>query len=197
MIKLNAVARLKAAEDDGVLKLIHPHYTDQWLEDKLNYVRSRPRDKWGAPVFASETAWFNRPALLPVDFLHKIHGRMGEQYTVRDDSMQWLMKHMRNNRLPQQDIGTGDKIPHVMVDYMGKPWVNEGNHRIMAAYKLGYKCLPTHIVYFTGGDLQNSVHTRPPYGLNPELVMACDKEAHRLGFTFDNYATHRNQGDRE
>ena len=42
--------------------------------------------------------------------------------------------------------------PFIMVDRDGEPWVNEGNHRIMAAVKLGWKCLPVEVRYFTGGE---------------------------------------------
>lgn len=45
-----------------------------------------------------------------------------------------------------------EHIPFIMVDYSGQPWVNEGNHRIMAAKKLGWKYLPTEVRYFAGGE---------------------------------------------
>jgi hypothetical protein len=194
-MKIEAAKRL-IASDIPPLKIIDHNPRGRWLEEKRRYVKEQPRDQWGAPVFGSETATLNRPALMPVAILRDIKGRRGEQYNVRTDALQWLEKHMRNHRLPPSPSG-GDYIPYIQVDYTGKPWVNEGNHRIMTAYKLGYKCLPVQIVWFTGGEEENDIHGRPPRALSPALVLAADKEALRLGFTFDNYATHRNTGDRE
>lgn len=37
-------------------------------------------------------------------------------------------------------------------DYVLKDWVNEGNHRIMAAYRLNWQDMPIEIRYFDGGE---------------------------------------------
>lgn len=194
-MRIEAAARLLAS-DIPALRIIDHNPGGPWLEDKRRYVAEQPRDKWGAPVFGSETATLNRPALMPVEILRNIQGRRGEQHNVRTDSLRWLENYMRNHRLPPSESG-GDYVPYIQVDYTGRPWVNEGNHRIMSAYKLGYRCLPVQIVYFTGGEEKNDIHGRPPRALSPDLVLACDKEALRLGYTFDNYGTHRNTGERE
>jgi hypothetical protein len=39
-----------------------------------------------------------------------------------------------------------------MVAYNGEAWVNEGNHRIMAAYRLNWPDMPVEIRYFDGGE---------------------------------------------
>jgi hypothetical protein len=39
-----------------------------------------------------------------------------------------------------------------MVAYNGEAWVNEGNHRIMAAYRLNWQTLPIELRYFDGGE---------------------------------------------
>jgi hypothetical protein len=39
-----------------------------------------------------------------------------------------------------------------MVAYNGEAWVNEGNHRIMAAYRLNWPDMPIEIRYFDGGE---------------------------------------------
>lgn len=194
-MKIEAASRLLAS-DIPPLKLIDHNPGGSWLEDKRKYVADRPRDQWGAPLFASETATFNRPALMPVAMLRDIRGRMGEQHNVRTDALRWLENYMRNHRLPPTKSGE-DYVPYIQVDYTGKPWVNEGNHRIMSAYKLGYRCLPVQIVYFTGGETEKDIHGRPPYALSPDFVLACDRQALQLGFTFDNYGLHRNTGERE
>lgn len=50
-------------------------------------------------------------------------------------------------------------MPLIGVDYTGKPWVLEGNHRIMAAWNLYTKehidkwdRMPVEIRYFDGGE---------------------------------------------
>jgi GNAT superfamily N-acetyltransferase len=42
--------------------------------------------------------------------------------------------------------------PFVNVAWNGEAWVNDGNHRIMAAAALGWKDLPVQISYFDGGE---------------------------------------------
>ena len=197
-MKIEAARRLLVANEDGILKFVNNNPGGDWLENKRRYIESRPRDSHGVPVMGSETGYFNRPALMPVEVvLRKIKGKMSEQLNVRQDSLKWIMQHMRETkRLPQSSSG-GDYLPYITVDYTGKPWVNEGNHRIMSAYRLGIKVLPVHIMYFDGGELENDIDGRPPYALHPDLVLACDKEAHRWGYTFDNYATHRKGDERD
>jgi len=42
------------------------------------------------------------------------------------------------------------------VAHDGSAWVNEGNHRIMAAAELGWETLPVEIRYFDGGERAKS-----------------------------------------
>jgi hypothetical protein len=49
-----------------------------------------------------------------------------------------------------------------MVAYNGEAWVNEGNHRIMAAAKLGWSELPVEIKYFDGGEWIEDGPLYPP-----------------------------------
>ena len=42
--------------------------------------------------------------------------------------------------------------PFINVAYNGEAWVNEGNHRIMAAAALGWDTLPVELRYFDGGE---------------------------------------------
>lgn len=107
----------------------------------------------GAPNrFGSVTGYFSRKVNLPVDKLAEVPGRMGEQSNVRQDSLQWLIKTMQETgQLPLTQSGK-EHAPFIQVDYQGNPWVNEGNHRIMAAKKLGWTYLPTEVRYFAGGE---------------------------------------------
>jgi hypothetical protein len=43
-------------------------------------------------------------------------------------------------------------MPYIMVAYNGEAWVNEGNHRIMAAYRLNWQTMPIQLAYFDGGE---------------------------------------------
>jgi hypothetical protein len=45
-----------------------------------------------------------------------------------------------------------EHLPFIMVAYNGEAWVNEGNHRIMAAHKLNWQTMPIEIRYFDGGE---------------------------------------------
>jgi len=66
--------------------------------------------------------------------------------------------------------------PYINVDQFGVPWVNEGNHRIMAAKALGWKFLPTEITYHSGGEAVPgvlspiSIDAFPP--LNEQIIEA-------------------------
>ena len=57
----------------------------------------------------------------------------------------------KTGKLPPDPHGN-EYAPFVMVAYNGEAWVNEGNHRIMAAYRLGWKKMPIEIKYFDGGE---------------------------------------------
>ncbi len=62
------------------------------------------------------------------------------------------MAHMeKTGKLPPDPHGN-EYAPYVMVAYNGEAWVSEGNHRIMAAYRLGWKTLPVQLAYFDGGE---------------------------------------------
>jgi hypothetical protein len=62
------------------------------------------------------------------------------------------MKIMKDTgKLPLRQNGQ-EYAPFVMVAYNGEAWVNEGNHRIMAAAALGWDELPVELKYFDGGE---------------------------------------------
>jgi hypothetical protein len=80
----------------------------------------------------------------------------------------------KSNKLP---IENGKQYaPFVVVDQEGDAWVNEGNHRIMAAAHLGWKCLPVELKYFTGGE------DRRGCLIPPEKVSAFDSHFLREGY---------------
>jgi hypothetical protein len=125
---------------------------EQWLQDKIDYAKSKGRDEWGAPFFGSTTAYVRPNPQVSVVRLELLKGMRNEQNNVRKTDLEWLMAHMeKTSKLPLTNQGE-EYAPFVMVAYNGEAWVNEGNHRIMAAYRLGWKKMPVEIKYFDGGE---------------------------------------------
>lgn len=125
---------------------------EEWLADKQEYARKRGRDQWGAPYFGTVTASVRDNVVVPVELLKSLPGMRNEQQNVRKQDLAWLMYYMSSTgHLPLNDQGQ-EYVPFVMVAYNGEAWVNEGNHRIMAAAKLGWPRMPIEIRYFDGGE---------------------------------------------
>lgn len=125
---------------------------EQWLADKQQYARKRGRDQWGAPYFGTVTARPRGNVMVSVVRLELLKGMRNEQNNVRAKDLAWLMDYMeRTGKLPPTPSGE-EYAPYIMVAHNGEAWVNEGNHRIMAAYRLGWKQMPVEIAYFDGGE---------------------------------------------
>lgn len=125
-----------------------------WLKDKIEYAKEQGTNEYGMPHMGSVTGYFNGPVRIPVSILKDIPGASGEQQRVRQDDLKGLIAYMKaNNRLPPiSDDNDTEYAPFIMVGYDGQPWVNEGNHRIMAAAALGWDNLLTELRYFNGGE---------------------------------------------
>jgi hypothetical protein len=153
----------------------------KWLEEQKEYSASRGYRPSGAPMsFGEVTAvWSDRkknemaPVYLPVSMLKQIPGVMNEQQNVREDALQGLVEHMgKTGRLPKfREESAREYHPFITVDQRGMPFVNEGNHRIMAADRLGWKWLPVEVRYFNGGeDVDGPLHPdriRAMHGVEP------------------------------
>lgn len=129
-----------------------------YLERKRREASESRRNAYGVPRMSSTTGWFTDTVQVSVDILKDIPGMRGEQKNVRKDDLAWLMDYMkRTGHLPLwgEPGKQREETPYIMVDYSGQPWVNEGNHRIMAA-ALGWESLPVEIKYFDGGDTVES-----------------------------------------
>ena len=125
---------------------------EEWLQDKIDYAERKGRDEWGAPFFGSTTAYARPNPQVSVVRLELLKGMRNEQNNVRKTDLEWLMATMeKTGKLPLTKQGE-EYAPYVMVAYNGEAWVNEGNHRIMAAYRLGWKKMPIEIKYFDGGE---------------------------------------------
>jgi hypothetical protein len=86
--------------------------------------------------------------------LASLPGMRNEQMNVRKADLKWLMDYMeRTGKLPPMGNSPDHEyLPYIMVAYNGEAWVNEGNHRIMAAYRLNWQDMPIEIRYFDGGE---------------------------------------------
>jgi len=134
----------------------------EWLEEKKQLSESRGYRPSGAPMsFGSVTAvWRDKktndmaPVYLPVSMLKQIPGVMSEQQNVREHSLSGLVEHMGSTgRLPKSGADSDREYhPFITVDQRGMPFVSEGNHRIMAADRLGWKWLPVELRYFNGAE---------------------------------------------
>lgn len=125
---------------------------DDWLNSKINYAKEKGRNSFGVPYMGSTTGYLSGPIRLPVNLLKHLPGMRGEQSNVRYDDLKAIMKIMSDTgKLPLTDSGK-EYAPFVVVAHNGEAWVSEGNHRIMAADKLGWDTLPVELKYFDGGE---------------------------------------------
>jgi hypothetical protein len=144
-----------------------------WLQENREYSESQGYLPSGAPrSFGKVTAVWRDPnksdigtVYLPVSMLKQFRGVMDEQNNVRQKDLDWLTENMgKTKSLPKTSSGK-DYQPFITVDQRGIPFVSEGNHRIMAAEKLGWEWLPVEVRYFNGGEQVDGP-------LNPERLKA-------------------------
>ena len=147
-MKINDIKQLK----EGTLSIDVPN--EDWLQDKIDYAKSKGRNSFGVPYMGSTTASVRgAPPRVRVLRLASLPGMRNEQTNVRKDDLKWLMDYMeRTGRLPPANDPNEEYLPYIMVAYNGEAWVNEGNHRIMAAYRLNWPDMPIEIRYFDGGE---------------------------------------------
>lgn len=126
---------------------------EDWLQSHINYAIKKGLNQYGVPYADSTTAYIagNKPVSLPVSILQTLPGMSREQSNVRKDDLEWLKKTMKETgKLPI--IHGEEYAPLIQVMYDGSAWVNEGNHRIMAAAALGWNKLPVELRYYDGGE---------------------------------------------
>ena len=124
-----------------------------WLRYQQEDCAEAGSNQFGTPKrFGPITGTYDKKVMLPVKVVAKVKGCRGEQSNVRPDDLQSLLGYMKTNgHLPLNDDGN-EYAPFIQVDYTGTPWVNEGNHRIMAAAQLGWEWIPIELRYFSGGE---------------------------------------------
>ncbi len=174
-----------------------------WLQDQIEQNKENGKKASGAyrrfgPLTGSFTskegvANTSRAVLLPVSILKNIRGINDEQNNVRQKDLDSIVEYMsEKNKLPPSkgDKDTEHYYPFINVDFRGIPYVNEGNHRIMAAEKLGYKYLPVQFSYHSGGEDVDGI-------LSPDKVMQYNKQAYDEGYDSKNYSPERVEVDEE
>ena len=125
---------------------------EEWLNKKIDYAKNSPRNKFGVPKMSSTTGVFNAPVLIPSRWFKDVKGERGEQQNVRQDDLDAIRKIIKDTgKFPILEDGK-EYLPYIEVGYDGKPWISEGNHRIMAAMSEGMEYIPVEIRYFDGGQ---------------------------------------------
>ena len=138
---------------EGKLSVDVPN--EDWLQEKIDYAKSKGRNSYGVPYMGSTTASVRgTPPRVRVMRLASLPGEKNEQTNVRKNDLKWLMDYMdRTGKLPPMGSDPSKEyLPYIEVAYNGEAWVNEGNHRIMAAYRLNWQDMPIEIRYFDGGE---------------------------------------------
>ena len=125
---------------------------EEWLQDAIDYAKSKSPDRNGLPYMGKTTATV-REVDVPVSLLRRIPGMRQEQSKIRHHDLAAIRKIMHTTgKLPLHGHTGKEYKPFINVAYDGSAWVNEGNHRIMAAAELGWESLPVEISYFDGGE---------------------------------------------
>ena len=152
--------RAKEFITEGTLNVDVPN--EEWLNDAIAYAKQKSPDRNGLPYMGKTTATV-REVQVPVSLLKRIPGMRNEQQNIRYDDLTAIMKIMNDTKkLPIHTHTKEEYKPFINVAYDGSAWVNEGNHRIMAAYRLGWNNLPIEISYFDGGERIKSGPMYPP-----------------------------------
>ena len=125
---------------------------EEWLQNAIDYAIQKSPDRNGLPYMGKTTATA-RPVEVSVSILKRIPGMRREQSNVRHRDLAAIRKIMHTTgKLPLHAHTQEEYKPFINVAYDGSAWVNEGNHRIMAAAELGWPSLPVEISYFDGGE---------------------------------------------
>lgn len=126
---------------------------EHWLQGKVRDAMSRPRNSFGVPSMRSITGYFKGNVLVPVRWATQVPGMRDEQNRVRHDDLAAIRRIIQETgRFPLEKEGGAEYVPFLNIGHDGKPWVNEGSHRIMAAAAEGLDYIPVQLRYFDGGQ---------------------------------------------
>jgi 8-oxo-dGTP pyrophosphatase MutT (NUDIX family) len=161
----------------------------EWLARKKQISIDDGRDQWGGySRLGVVTGYYSGTVMVPVPLLAKVPGCRGEQSNPRLNALEGIKQvFQETGRLPQGHGGE-DYAPFIMVDQDGKPWVNEGNHRIMAAKELGIEYLPVEVRYFNGGEEVEGE-------FSPSHIQQMHQDATQRGFSPEHYFNKKTAAD--
>jgi len=157
---------------------------EEWLQDAIDYAVSKSPDRNGLPYMGKTTATV-RNVDVPLRILRRIPGMRQEQSKVRHHDLAAIRKIMQTTgKLPLHGHTGNEYKPFINVAYDGSAWVNEGNHRIMAAAELGWESLPVEISYFDGGErIKDGAMYPGRIGLGNPLTESVNADCFNTEFT--------------
>ena len=147
----------------------------EWLQYKQDSAKEWIRKhgdentSLGKGITGAVTGYFNKPMNLPVQYLSKLPGAMGEEQ-YRGSTTNQKMKNL------ESDIGSPDNFDSkkhpifVAVNHMGHAYVMEGNHRLEYARKNGISHIHTEVRYFNGGETADKL-------MHPSTITKLHKES--------------------
>ena len=119
----------------------------KWLEGKLQQAADDRRiGKSGLAGAANITGSFKEPLNLPPGLLKDIPGNLGEEALRNTGSKLVALK----KSISKEGYKPSPILIHVRED--GKPFVVEGNHRIVEALQSGRDTIPVELRYLRGGE---------------------------------------------
>jgi len=123
----------------------------EWLEGTRRAAKKRAEsaeaNKCGISWSAPTTAYI-RGLMFPISRLQYIPGACGEHIYIKENDPRVIDL---SNKISKDGFLT-DRAPFINVRYDGKPFVNEGNHRIRAAKLSGLTHIPIDISWFDGSE---------------------------------------------
>jgi hypothetical protein len=141
-----------AGTPEGGARFYEDIPNESWLQGKINYAQKSPRNEFGVPKMSSVTGYFKDPVMVPARWLEGAKGQRGEENNVRKGDLEAIRKIIRETgKFPLTEDGK-EYVPYIEIGYDGKPWISEGNHRIMAAIAEGLEYIPVELRYFDGGQ---------------------------------------------
>jgi hypothetical protein len=119
----------------------------KWLEGKLEQAADDRRTGRGGPSGpANITGYFEKELSLPPGLLKDIPGELGEEAHRNTSSKLAALK----KSISEEGYKPAPILIHVRED--GKPFIIEGNHRIVEALQSGRDTIPVELRYLRGGE---------------------------------------------
>lgn len=134
----------KLASNATITKVHRDVPNISWLQNDREYAKERAA-KTGRPITGTVTASFE--GRLPIEIVKDLPGENNE-HTNKD-----ILTDFKAEPIFESIKNEGVKEPiTIFVNYEGKAYISEGNHRTHIAYATGQKDIPVEVRYFSGGE---------------------------------------------